>query len=66
MKEPIKTKVDSIHIESDINGTPTIVFTDEIGEEWVHSEEPHSHGGFITRLQKKKTSWYFDEMNKKA
>lgn len=54
-----KTKIVETHIENDLrNGTPTLVYTDEHGTEWVH-EEQSSYGGYITALVKKRDSWYW-------
>lgn len=54
------------HIENDVvNNTPTIVFTDVTGQEWVHEEQTSQHSGYITALVKKETSWFFDIKNKK-
>lgn len=50
------------HIENDlVNNTPTIVFTDESGQEWVHEEQTSQHAGYITRLVKKEDSWFFKD-----
>lgn len=55
-----KIKVISIHIENDVrNSSPTLVFTDEAGQEWVNEEQTSQHSGYITALVKKENSWYF-------
>lgn len=56
----MKIKITSIEIENDVrNGTPTIVYNDEHGQEWVHEEQSSNHGGYITALVKKESSWYW-------
>lgn len=56
-----KIKIVSTHIEGDKkNNSPTLVFTDEHGTEWVY-EEQNSQAGFITKLVKKSESWYFKD-----
>lgn len=48
------------HIELDVvNKSPTLVFTDAAGREWVHEEQTSNHGGYITVLVKKENSWFF-------
>lgn len=48
-------KIVSIHIENDVvNKSPTLVYTDETGEEWVMMGK-----GLINYLEKKKDCWYF-------
>lgn len=55
-------KIISTHIENDVvNGSPTLVFTDEDGEEWVHEEQTSNYGGYITKLVKKQDSWFFKD-----
>lgn len=55
-----KTKIIETHIENDLrNGTPTLVYTDEHGVEWVHEEQSSNHGGYITVLVRKRDSWYW-------
>lgn len=55
-----KLKIVRTHIENDLNNQPTLVFTDEQGIEWVHSEQSSNFGGYITQLVKKSESWYFN------
>jgi hypothetical protein len=58
MKE--KIMIISTHIENDLrNKKPTLVFTDQNNDEWVHEEQSSNHGGYITALVKKTDSWYF-------
>lgn len=63
----MKIKIVSTHIENNIvNNYPTLVHTDETGEEWVMSHQSLSNdGGGISQLVKKKDCWYFDPKNKK-
>lgn len=59
-------KIIKTHIENDlVNNSPTIVFTDEDGIEWVHEEQTSDYAGYITRLVKKKDSWFFNFKIKK-
>jgi hypothetical protein len=54
-----KTTIISTHIENDVrNGSPTIVYTDVDGIEWVYEEQTSSHG-YITALVQKDKSWYW-------
>jgi len=58
-------KIIETKIENDVvNNSPTIVFVDETGMEWVYEEQSSNHGGFITKLVEKKNSWYFNPSNK--
>jgi hypothetical protein len=55
----------STHIENDlVNNTPTLVFTDTAGQEWVYEEQTSDHAGYITRLVHKEKSWFFNTNNK--
>ena len=57
----MKIQIKSMHIENDVkNDTPTLVYTDENGEEWVHEEQTATYG-YITSLVKKKGSFYWTE-----
>jgi hypothetical protein len=52
-------QVVSTRIEKDLkNGWPTIVYTDEYGEEWVHEEQVTGQG-LATTLVKKLDSYYW-------
>lgn len=59
-----KIKITEIHIDNDlVNKSPTIVYTDETGTEWVHEEQSSNFGGYITALVPKSKSWYFKSEN---
>lgn len=52
------------HIENDVvNSSPTIVFTDENGIEWVHEEQTSQYAGYMTMLVEKSKSWFFKKEN---
>lgn len=60
----MKKKIVSTHIENDVvNDQPTLVFTDESGEEWVHEDQPTNNGAYVTILKKKTDSWFFNLKN---
>lgn len=57
-------KIIETRVEMDIvNDSPTLIFIDESGKEWVY-ENHNTSQGFITRLVEKKESWYFNPENK--
>ncbi len=61
----MKNKIVSTHIENNVvNETPTLVFTDQSGAEWVQSLIPSDHGGYLPQLTEKSKCWYFDPKNK--
>lgn len=54
----MSVKIDKIHIENDrVNRIPTLIYTDNNGNEWVKDE----HRGMIL----KEESWYFKDQRKK-
>ena len=60
LENPEKRHILNIHIENDTrNQSPTLVYTDANGVEWVHEEQSSDHGGYIAVLVKKQESWYF-------
>lgn len=62
----MKIKILHTHIENNlVNNAPTLVYTDQGGEEWVMSHQSLSNdGGGMSTLVKKKDCWYFDPKNK--
>jgi len=49
------------HIENDIKGTPTLVFVDGDGKEWIQEvREISNFGGFKTKMVPKEDSGYFN------
>lgn len=55
-----KKKIVSTHIENDVrNNQPTLVFTDESGQEWVHEDQPVNNGQYVSVLVHKEKSWFF-------
>lgn len=64
-KKPVGIEIIKTHIENDIaNNSPTLVFTDANGVEWVNEQQASCHGGFITNFVQKEKSWYFNLENK--
>lgn len=55
--------IGDLWLEKDINDNPRLIMKDELGEEWVMSQETTGHG-FMSVIKKKSTCWYFDEKNR--
>jgi len=51
--------IGDVWIEKDINDQPRLVMKDELGEEWVLGQD-----GPYSVIEKKSTSWFFDEKNR--
>ena len=65
MKETIFTRltIGDIWLEKDVNDQPRLVMKDELGEEWVMSQQTTGYG-FASVIEKKSTCWFFDEKNR--